>query len=124
MQVVTVGVREDGVGLERWREEEGAGGNERESEKETLTQTDQNKPFTHSRKNCLRIEPHPQQSNMPLRKLQHIQIIRERWPCVTMCSSSPSRMVALTDIWASLLVTTSTRPYRREREGNVGNKYL
>lgn len=35
---------------------------------------------------------------------------------ITMCRSSPNRMVALTASWSSLLVTTSTRPYGDEWE--------
>lgn len=30
-----------------------------------------------------------------------------------MCKSSPKRIVALTDTWSSLLVITSTRPFKK-----------
>lgn len=38
---------------------------------------------------------------------------------LTMCKSSPKRIVALTDTWSSLLVITSTKPFK-----NFKNYYI
>jgi hypothetical protein len=58
------------------------------------------------------------EQHAPQKELQWLYTVYQRAVslCVTMCSSSPSRMVALTEIWSSLLVTTSTRPYRVEKK--------